>query len=88
MIQAQRGLARYQLYRTGHGDEAAEIYRGLLEQGGGAELRFRLGSIAYERGNRADAIAYWREALDVDPGHLQARTRLRLIESAARSIQG
>lgn len=78
--QARRGLADT-LYRSGRLDEAASLYHGLLGEAGGAEIQFRLGSIAYERGNRTEAVEYWRAALRTDPTHLQARTRLRLIEA-------
>lgn len=85
--QARRGLADT-LYRSGRLDEAAELYHGLLAETDDADLQFRLGSIAYERGNRAEAMEYWRGALQTDPAHLQARTRLRLIEAGMQPNPG
>lgn len=78
--QVRRGLADT-LYRAGKLDEAAELYHDLLSDDDSAELNFRLGSIAYDRGNRVEAVNYWRAALRREPGHLQARTRLRLVEA-------
>lgn len=85
--QARRGLADVS-YDMGIFEEAGELYRGLLATDSDAELRFRLGNIAYDHGNRLEAIAYWRDALVVDPDHRQARTRLRLIESGLHSVSG
>ncbi|HUE95359.1 MAG TPA: tetratricopeptide repeat protein, partial [Longimicrobiaceae bacterium] len=83
LVPARRALADA-LFQQGTFDEAAEVYRGLLtEEAGGAEIRFRLGEIAYERGDHAGAITYWRETIGADPHHSQARAKL---ESAERQL--
>jgi len=82
--QAQRGLGDA-LYRRGAYDDAGAIYSRLVHGKGGApgsaDLLFKLGNIAYKRGDRKGAVRYWRETVQADPAHTVARTNLELVES-------
>jgi tetratricopeptide (TPR) repeat protein len=83
IVQAQRGLAD-SLYRRGAYDAAGAIYTRLLERNGSsaADLQFKLGNIAYKRGDREAAVLHWRETLRADPANAIARTNLELVEGA------
>ena len=52
---------------------------------GSADVLFKLGNIAYKRGDRAAALNYWRETVEADPDHAVARTNLELVGSALSS---
>ncbi len=84
--QARRGLADA-LYRRGAYDDAGVIYQQLASNGaaGSADILFKLGNIAYKRGDRAAALNYWRETVEADPDHAVARTNLELVGSAPAS---
>ncbi len=86
--QARRGLADT-LYRRGAYDEAGAIYERLARAEGpvSPETLFKLGNIAYKRGDRAMALSYWRETVDADPSHAVARTNLELVEGALDAVQ-
>ena len=46
------------------------------ESGGNAEAHFRLGDLYLSNGEVIRARAEWRRAIQIDPAHLQARSRL------------
>src|SRR5690606_15654502 len=67
LIQARRGLADV-LYRRGAYEEAEPYYTTLVERQGpvSGDVLFKLGNIAYKRGERDVAVELWRRTVEVD----------------------
>ncbi|MDR0787578.1 MAG: DUF4388 domain-containing protein [Gemmatimonadota bacterium] len=88
LVQARRGLAD-SLYLRGAFDQAAMIYQRLARDVDPVppEIFFKLGNIAYKRGDRRAALAWWRETVDADPSHSMARTNLELVEGTLDTIR-
>ncbi|HEX8694338.1 MAG TPA: DUF4388 domain-containing protein [Longimicrobium sp.] len=74
------------LYRRGSYDEAAEEYRRAVQLAPalGDDVYFRLGNIHYKRMDRAEAVALWRRALELNPHNTVVRTNLELVENVLR----
>lgn len=68
-------------YRAGRYDEAFEAYEraAKLQPDLGDDLYFKLGNIAYKRGDRERAAAGWRRATELNPGHQLARANLATL---------
>ena len=47
-------------------------------------MYFRLGNIHYKRMDRAEAVALWRRALELNPQNTVVRTNLELVENVLR----
>jgi tetratricopeptide (TPR) repeat protein len=57
---------------------AEELYNKIIEEGGNADAHYYLGEIYNARGEVIRARAEWRKAIQIDPSHIQARSRLNL----------
>jgi tetratricopeptide (TPR) repeat protein len=57
---------------------AEALYNMIIEEGGNADAHYYLGELYNARGEVIRARAEWRRAIQVDPGHTQARSRLNL----------
>ncbi|MDR0312358.1 MAG: tetratricopeptide repeat protein [Treponema sp.] len=57
---------------------AEELYNKIIEEGGNADAHYYLGELYNARGEVIRARAEWRRAIQIDPSHIQARTRLNL----------
>jgi tetratricopeptide (TPR) repeat protein len=70
-------------YRNAKYDEAWDAYQRVirLRPEFGDDVYFRLGNIAYRRMDRESAVALWRQALALNPGHELARTNLDTLEA-------
>ena len=67
------------LFKNGDAAGAEEQYNRVIEEGGGnAEAHFRLGEIYSSRGETVRGRAEWRRAIQIDPSHRLARTRLNM----------
>ena len=66
------------LTRQGESGEAEALYILVTQEGRNAEAHFRLGEIYSSRGEMVRARSEWRRAIQVDPGHRQALSRLNL----------
>ncbi len=73
------------MYRAARYDDAATAYQRAikLDPQLGDDLYFKLGNIAYKRGDREQASACWRQALDLNPGHELVRTNLETLSALA-----
>jgi tetratricopeptide (TPR) repeat protein len=65
-------------YRAGRYDAAFETYEraAKLDPELGDDLYFKLGNLAFKRGDRARARANWERATQLNPGHQLARANL------------
>ena len=67
------------LFRRGDLDGAEEqCVRVINETGGSADAHYRLGEIYSRQGEPVRARAEWRRAVQIDPSHASARSRLNL----------
>ena len=73
------------MYRAARYDDAATAYQRAikLDPQLGDDLYFKLGNIAYKRGDREQASACWRQALELNPGHELVRTNLETLSALA-----
>jgi tetratricopeptide (TPR) repeat protein len=58
---------------------AEALYNEIIEEGGNADAHFYLGELYNSRGEVVRARAEWRRAIQIDPSHRQARSRLNLL---------
>jgi tetratricopeptide (TPR) repeat protein len=66
------------LAKSGNIPEAMEQYEAVIREGGNnAEAFFQLGELYAAVGDTTRARARWREAVEINPAHSQARARLR-----------
>lgn len=72
------GLARLQTGDLAGADAAFEQGQALAPQD--AELSFRRGSVAWLQDRREAALGHWRRALELDPGHADARRALEMAQ--------
>jgi len=69
----EREEAGWQLFHEGRHAEAIEVWRSLLRQDPMlAEVRVAVGMAYLELGDADTGMRYYRDVLDVDPGHRQA----------------
>ncbi len=70
-------------YRRGNYDDAWEAYQRVinLQPVLGDDVYFKLGNIAYKKLRREDATKYWKQAVEINPGHELARTNLETMEA-------
>jgi tetratricopeptide (TPR) repeat protein len=45
-----------------------------------AQTRYEDGLAAYQRGELDEALAAWKETLELDPGHAKARANIQRVE--------
>ena len=71
-------------YRAGRYDEAFETYEraAKLDPELGDDLYFKLGNLAFKRGDRGKARANWERATQLNPGHQLARANLDTLGAA------
>ncbi|MBI4421950.1 MAG: DUF4388 domain-containing protein [Gemmatimonadetes bacterium] len=71
-------------YRNGRFNEAWDCYQRAVKlmPGLGDDTYFKLGNIAYKRGDRARATALWKTCLGLNPKHEMAKTNLVTIEGS------
>jgi tetratricopeptide (TPR) repeat protein len=72
-------------YRAGRYDEALETYEraAKLDPELGDDLYFKLGNLAFKRGDRTKARANWERATVLNPGHQLARANLDMLGAGA-----
>jgi tetratricopeptide (TPR) repeat protein len=72
-------------YRSGRYDEALEMYEraAKLQPELGDDVHFKLGNIAFKRGDRARARESWQRATELNPGHQLARANLDMLARAS-----
>jgi tetratricopeptide (TPR) repeat protein len=72
------------LYRSARYDEAQDAYLRAtkLAPNLGGDIYFKLGNIRYKRQEKIEAIAYWEQALTLDPANQLVRTNLDLVRTA------
>jgi tetratricopeptide (TPR) repeat protein len=70
------------LYRSGRSDEARIAYERAVKLAPrlGDDVYFKLGNLALRQRDRRQAVAYWREALALNPEHELARANLETLE--------
>ena len=75
------------LYRTARTDEAEQAYARALKLAPrlGDDVYFKLGNLAFKALRRDEALAYWREAVALNPDHLMAQANIATIERLGRS---
>jgi tetratricopeptide (TPR) repeat protein len=68
-------------YRSGRPDDAQQAYlrAAKLAPRLGDDLYFKLGNISYKQLRQDEAMAYWREALALNPAHELARRNLETV---------
>jgi tetratricopeptide (TPR) repeat protein len=57
---------------------AEGLYNRIIQEGGNADAHYYLGELYNARGEVIRARAEWRRAIQIDPSHIQARSRLNL----------
>jgi len=69
------------LSRTGRADEAWDSYQRAVKLAPalGDDMYFRLGNIAYQRGDKDRAAALWKTVLGMNPQHEQAKSNLAAL---------
>jgi tetratricopeptide (TPR) repeat protein len=72
-------------YRAGRYDEAFEAYgrAAKLDPELGDDLYFKLGNLAFKRGDQTRARASWERATELNPGHQLARANLDMLGRTA-----
>jgi tetratricopeptide (TPR) repeat protein len=72
-------------FRTGRTDEAWESYQRAVKLAPalGDDTYFKLGNIAYQRGEKDRAAALWKTVLGMNPEHAQARSNLEALGAGA-----
>ncbi len=72
-------------YRAGRYDEAFEAYEraAKLDPDLGDDLYFKLGNLAFKRGDHTRARASWQRATELNPGHQLARANLDMLGRTA-----
>jgi len=72
-------------YRAGRYDDAFEAYEraAKLDPDLGDDLYFKLGNLAFKRGDHARARASWSRATELNPGHQLARANLDMLGRTA-----
>jgi tetratricopeptide (TPR) repeat protein len=72
-------------YRAGRYDEAFDAYEraAKLDPALGDDLYFKLGNIAFKRGDHARARASWQRATELNAGHQLARANLDMLGRTA-----
>ncbi|MGH7519056.1 MAG: DUF4388 domain-containing protein [Gemmatimonadales bacterium] len=72
-------------YRAGRYDDAFEAYEraAKLDPELGDDLYFKLGNLAFKRGDHARARASWGRATELNPGHQLARANLDMLGRTA-----
>lgn len=70
-------------YRRGRHDDAFEAYQRAvrLDPRLGDDVYFKLGNIAYKRRDPEAAAGFWRQALELNPGHQLVRTNLETLNA-------
>jgi tetratricopeptide (TPR) repeat protein len=70
-------------YRAARYDDAWEAYQRAVKLNPklGDDVYFKLGNIAYKRLDRESAAAFWRQTLELNPGHELARTNLETVSA-------
>ena len=71
------------LQMAGRPAKAVETYRQALSLGAGAETALNAGAACYEIGDVAEAEAFYRQALDLDPACAKALNNLAMIAQDA-----
>jgi tetratricopeptide (TPR) repeat protein len=71
-------------YRSGRFDQATESYERAVRLAPdlGDEIHFRLGNLAFRRGDQGAARTHWSRTLDLNPRHQLARTNLDTLPAA------
>jgi tetratricopeptide (TPR) repeat protein len=71
------------LYRTGRHEEAWEAYQRAVKMSPalGDDVYFKLGNIAFKRGDRDRAGSLWKTVLGMNPQHQLAKSNLDTIEA-------
>ena len=70
-----------QFYAAGNYEEAADIYRQILDEGWeSADLYYNLGNCYYKSGNHTRAILNYERALLLRPGDAMARYNLEMAQ--------
>ena len=72
-------------YRAGRYDDAFEAYEraAKLDPELGDDLYFKLGNLAFKRGDQTRARASWTRATELNPGHQLARANLDMLGRSA-----
>jgi tetratricopeptide (TPR) repeat protein len=72
-------------YRAGRYDDAFEAYERAvkLDPELGDDLYFKLGNLAFKRGDQTRARASWTRATELNPGHQLARANLDMLGRSA-----
>ena len=72
-------------YRAARYDESWATYQRAVKLNPklGDDVYFKLGNIAYKRLDRESAAEYWRNTLEINPGHELARTNLETVSALA-----
>jgi len=70
-------------YRAAHYDEAWAAYQRAIELAPdlGDDVYFKLGNIAYKRGDRELAATMWRRALELNPAHELVKSNLDTLSA-------
>ena len=72
-------------YRQGRYDDAWDSFQRVLQLAPdlGDDVYFKLGNIAYKRGDRPGASELWGRALELNPRHELVRTNLEMLNKVS-----
>jgi tetratricopeptide (TPR) repeat protein len=81
-------------YADGRYEEAASVYRSILEGGvRNADVQYNLGNALWKAGRPGPAVLAYERALDIDPGHRDALANLEyvrenLVDRQTTAVEG